>query len=157
MLKATALATAVAGTLDILFAMLLTVLLGRHVPDMLRYVASGPVPDATGMGSAGAALGLVVHFALMAVMAALFMAVVRREPRLLDRPLLTGLGYGLLTYFVMNWLVVPLRFGTPLPPRTLSVATQLFAHVVLVGIPLVLIARRYLRRSSYLRTPRNID
>ena len=36
----------------------------------------------------------------------------------------------------MNWLVVPLRFGTPLPPKPLSIATQLFAHIVLVGIPL---------------------
>ena len=45
-----------------------------------------------------------------------------------------GLAYGLITYFVMNWLVVPLRFGTPLPPKPLSIATQLFAHIVLVGL-----------------------
>lgn len=155
MLKATAVGTAVAGTLDILFAMGLTAFLGRQVPDMLRYVASGPVPDAVTMGSAGAGLGLVVHFALMAVMAAVFMAAARREPRLLNQPLLAGLLYGLVTYFVMNWLVVPLRFGSPLPPRTLSVTTQLFAHIVLVGIPLALVARRYL--GAHLRTPRNID
>jgi len=46
---------------------------------------------------------------------------------------------------VMNWLVVPMRFGTPLPPSPLSMATQLFAHIVLVGIPIALIAARYLR------------
>jgi hypothetical protein len=27
----------------------------------------------------------------------------------------------------------------------LSIATQLFAHIVLVGIPMALVARRYLR------------
>ena len=64
------LATLVAGTLDIAFAMILTLIFGRHIPDMLRFVASGPFPAATDMGTAGAILGLVVHFALMGIMAA---------------------------------------------------------------------------------------
>jgi hypothetical protein len=45
----------------------------------------------------------------------------------------------------MNWLVVPLRFGTPLPPKTLSIVTQLFAHIVLVGLPMAFVASRYFR------------
>ena len=45
----------------------------------------------------------------------------------------------------MNWLVVRLRFGTPLPPKTLLIVTQAFAHIVLVGIPMTYVARRYLR------------
>ena len=57
----------------------------------------------------------------------------------------TGLAYGVITYFVMNWVVVPLRFATPLPPKPLSIATQLFAHIVLVGIPIALVAARHLR------------
>jgi hypothetical protein len=48
-----------------------------------------------------------------------------------------------LTYFAMNWAVVPLRFGTPVPPGALSIATQLFAHIVLVGLPFAFIARRF--------------
>jgi hypothetical protein len=40
---------------------------------------------------------------------------------------------------------VPLRFGTPLPPKALSMATQLFAHIVLVGIPIAYVAARTLR------------
>lgn len=46
----------------------------------------------------------------------------------------------------MNWLVVPLRFHAPLPPKAMSVATQLFAHVVLVGIPMAYVSARYLRQ-----------
>ena len=45
----------------------------------------------------------------------------------------------------MNWLVVPLRFDAPLPPKPLSIATQLFAHIVLVGIPIALITARFLK------------
>ena len=53
-----------------------------------------------------------------------------------------GVAFGLVTYFVMNWLVVPWRFGTPLPPKPLSIATQLFAHVILVGLMFAAVARR---------------
>ena len=69
MLKPIAIATAVAGTLDIMFAMILTVFFGREIGGMLRYVGSGPFPQATEMGAGGAILGLLVHFALIAIMA----------------------------------------------------------------------------------------
>lgn len=147
MLKPIALATLVSGTLDILFAMILTLILGRHIDDMLRFVASGPFPAAVDMGTGGALLGLVVHFALMAVMAAVFMGLMALLPRRLETPYRTGIAYGIITYFLMNWAVVPLRFGTPLPPKALSIATQAFAHIVLVGIPFALIAVRYGRFS----------
>jgi membrane associated rhomboid family serine protease len=114
---------------------------------MLRYVASGPFPAATDMGAAGATLGLLVHFALMAIMAAVLMAYLRRNPDYLEHPIWMGVVYGLITYAVMNWVVVPLRFDAPLPPRPLSIATQLFAHIVLVGVPMALVARRYLPSS----------
>src|SRR4051794_41474679 len=73
MLRPIAIATAVSGTLDILFAMILTVLFGRQVDNMLRFVASGPFPSAPDWGTAGAVLGLIVHFTLMAGVAAVFL------------------------------------------------------------------------------------
>jgi len=145
MLKPIAIATAISGTLDILFAMILTVAFGRHIGDMLRFVASGPIPAAINMGATGAFLGLIVHFALMAVMATALMLLIRWKPERLETPIRTGIAFGVLTYFAMNWVVVPLRFGAPLPPKTLSIVTQLFAHVVLVGIPMPFVAARYLR------------
>jgi hypothetical protein len=144
-LKPIAIATAVSGTLDIAFAMILTVFFGREIGYMLRYVASGPFPSALDMGTGGAILGLLVHFILMAIMATVLMLFVRRRPRLLDKPVIVGMVYGLITYVVMNLIIVPLRFGAPLPPSALSIATQLFAHIVLVGIPIALLAARYLK------------
>ena len=145
MLKPIAIGTAVSGTLDILFAMILTVFFSREIGNMLRYVGSGPFPQATEMGASGAILGLLVHFALMAIMAAVYVLAARRNPALLEKPIQWGVLYGLATYLVMNWLVVPARFDTPLPPSVLSIATQLFAHIVLVGIPIALITARYLQ------------
>ena len=145
MLKPIAIATAVSGTLDILFAMILTVSFGGKIGNMLRSVGSGPFPASTEMGATGAILGLTVHFALMAIMATALILFVRQRLELLDKPILTGLAYGVITYFIMNWLVVPLRFDAPLPLKPLSLATQLFAHICLVGIPMALIAARYLK------------
>jgi hypothetical protein len=140
------LGTLVCGTLDLLFAVILTLLRGKEPGAMLRFVASGPFADATGWGSVGSLLGVVVHFALMAIMVAVLVLLLVRRPELMDTPWRTALAFGVLTYFAMNWVVVPLRFHTPLPPKLLPLATQLFAHVVLVGMPATFIARRCLRR-----------
>jgi hypothetical protein len=145
MLRSIALATAVAGTLDILFAVILTLFYGRDPANMLRFVASGPFPPAKEWGTAGAVLGLIVHLTLMAIMATVFVLVARRYPDILRSPLKWGVIYGLVTYAVMNLIVVPLRFHSPFPTSPTGIATQLFAHIVLVGIPFALITARILR------------
>ena len=148
LLRPILLATLVAGTLDILAAVVLSLVFGRGPMTMLRGVASGPFPGATEWGDAGSALGLAVHFTLMAVMVTIYMVAADRRPALRAKPLQWGVIYGLVTYVAMNLIVVPLRFAAPLPPKPLSIATQLFAHVVLVGIPMVLIAVRYSRATK---------
>lgn len=114
---------------------------------MLRFVASGPIPQAVNWGATGSMLGLVVHYMLMALMVGVFVLAARSAPALLDRPLLAGLAYGLITYVVMNLIVVPLRFPAAWPPKALSIGTQLFAHIVLVGWPLAYISRLFLSRE----------
>ena len=143
--KPIVLATLLCGTLDILLAIILTVSRGKDVGNMLRFVGSGPFPSATDMGSAGAVLGLAVHFGLMAIMVAVFVVSARAIPRLLDNPWVSGLLYGLITYGVLDLIVVPLRFPAAWPPSALSIATQLFAHIALVAWPTAFIARKYLR------------
>lgn len=138
-------ATLVAGTLDILFAAILSLIRDRAPADMLRFVASGPFPQATEWGAAGAWLGLATHFALMAVMAAVFVIAAQRRPALTAKPIQWGVLYGLVTYVIMNLIVVPLRFPAAWPPKPIGIATQLFAHIVLVGIPIALITAKRLR------------
>ncbi len=142
-------ATLVAGTLDIVFAGILSLIRGSEPAAMLRGVASGPFPGASEWGATGSALGLVTHFTLMAVMAAVFVLAARQRPALVERPILWGIIYGLITYVAMNLIVLPLRFGAPLPPPTRAIVAQLFAHIVLVGIPIALIAARRLHSSPF--------
>lgn len=138
--KRIAAATLAAGALDMLAAIGMTLAFGRQVDDMLRYVASGPFPDAQQWGAGGALLGLGVHFTLMAIMATVFVVAADRFPRLKAQPIYWGVAYGLVTYVAMNLIVVPLRFGTT--PSAVGIASQLLFHIILVGIPMALIARR---------------
>ena len=144
-------ATLLAGTLDILAAIGLTLVYGRDPMAMLRYVGSGPFPAATTMGTAGSALGLAVHFALMAIMVTIFVLAATQLRSLWKKPLLWGFLYGLATYVVMNLIVVPLRWPDRWPPSTTSIATQLFCHIVLVGIPIALVTAKHFRGRSAFR------
>jgi hypothetical protein len=148
MIKPFALATLVAGTLDILLAVILTLLRAGNPANMLRFVASGPFPAATEWGAGGAVLGLAVHFTLMAIMVGAFVVVASQRPAVLDRPIVAIIAFGLITYVAMNLIVVPLRFPAAFPPKPLGVATQLFAHLVLVALPTVLIAKAMIHKIA---------
>jgi uncharacterized membrane protein YagU involved in acid resistance len=116
---------------------------------VLVYVASGPFGDAPTATFGWAATGLFVHFAIMACMAAFYMVVAPRFPALLRHPIIAGLLYGLLLWFVMYWIVKPLRWPeAPLPHTLYSIANQLFSHSILVGLPIALVASRFLRRRD---------
>lgn len=135
------LATLIAGSLDLCAAMGLTLYFGRQIGDMLRYVASGPLPSAMGWGIGGAILGGIVHFILMAIMVIIYAYSAARDKRLSDSPLLWGVVYGIITFVAMNLVVVPLRFGG-WPPSMLTIVTQLFCHIVLVGLPIAFVIAR---------------
>jgi hypothetical protein len=137
-------ATAIAGTLDIVSAFVFAGLAGMTPAGVLVYVASGPFGDAPTATPGWAAAGLLVHFAIMACMAAFYMIVAPRFPALLRHPIVAGLLYGLLLWFVMYWIVKPLRWPeAPLPHTLYGIANQLFSHCILVGLPIALVASRY--------------
>lgn len=138
-----AIATLVAGTLDIGMAAITTALAGKPVTGMLRSVASGPFPDAIHWGAAGALVGLLVHFAIMAVMATLFMLARERIALIRAHTLAAAAAYGVILWLVMYGLVLHLRFGMTFPSaQPVEIAKQLFAHVVLVGLVIGLVARK---------------
>jgi len=137
------LATAIAGTLDIGMAAIETARAGKPIGGMLRGVASGPFPGASDWGRAGAIAGLLVHYAIMAAMAAIFLIARDRIAIVKRHTIVAALVYGVILWLVMYGLVLPLRFGMPFPsPTPEAIAKQLFAHVVLVGLTFGLVAKR---------------
>jgi len=144
MLKPIAVATFVAGTLDILSAFVFAGLAGTTPLAVLVFVASGPFGGAPTPSAGWAIVGLLVHYGIMACMVAAFMIAARRLPALTHRPVATGLLYGLLLWGIMYWVVRPLRWPDMPTPHTLrGISEQLFSHCLLVGLPIALIARRH--------------
>ena len=132
------------GTLDIVYAMVWSVLAGSNPARMLRGVAKGPFGDGAGdRGLGGALAGLATHYAIMGAMVACWFFAVRRIPALRQPWWLTGTLYGFGLYLVMNGLVLPLRFGAPFPPADLVKGlVALFPHIVFIGLPLAWLTRK---------------
>lgn len=146
MLRPILIATLIAGTLDLASAFVFAGLAGMTPVGVLRYVASGPFGEAPTATPGWAAVGLLIHFAIMACMAAAYMLIAPRIPALLHRPVLAGLAYGLLLWGIMYWIVKPLRWpDVPLPHTLYAIANQLFSHCLLVGLPIALVAARSFR------------
>jgi hypothetical protein len=135
----------IAGALDITFACAWWAIAADvPVQRILQSVASGVLGKASRDGGwATALLGLALHFFIALCMSAAYYAASRRLAVLWQRPVTLGALYGLLLYAVMNFVVVPLSNaaggGPGLNWWTLG---AILAHVLLVGIPIALCARR---------------
>jgi hypothetical protein len=132
-----------AGVLDIIFATLLTLARGRSPEHMLQAVASGLLgKSAFAAGMASAALGLACHLLISIAMAATFFAVGRRWKYALTHLDQSVIAFGILSWALMQYVVVPLSAAPfVLPNTSVSIGTSLFSHILLVGLPIGLIAR----------------
>ncbi len=135
----------VAGFFDITYACLFSYL-RRGVPPsfILKSVASGLLGSAAFDGGTPAAvLGLVLHFFIALVAAAVYVLASRRLPVLARKPVVCGIAYGAAVYAFMNLVVLPLSRTAP---RTtfpmIVIVTGLLVHMFLIGLPIALAARR---------------
>ena len=137
-----ALATLVAGVLDIGSVFVFVAINGGEQARMLAAIASGPFGREV-IGQAWApALGLAVHFAIMSGMVAFFAVAADRFPELLRRvgPVAAGIGYGLGLYVLMFWIALPLRWPDIHPVTDFwPVARMVFSHIFMVGLPIAFI------------------
>jgi hypothetical protein len=135
---------AVAGVLDLAAAMVLYGLRGARPMRVLQAIASGLLGAAAFRGgTATAALGCALHFLIALVAAAVYVGASRGLPVLIRRPVLSGLFYGVVVYFVMNWIVVPLSAIPRSPFRPGMAATLVVIHMLFVGLPIALATARF--------------
>jgi hypothetical protein len=96
----------ISGTVDIGSAALINWLSPVVI---LHAIASGLIGKASfGGGGTTALLGLLLQWAMSILIAALYLAVTAPLPGMRRRWALTGLIAGIVIFFVMNYLVVPL-------------------------------------------------
>lgn len=163
-----------AGALDILYAFVVYGPLSYGVTpeQVLQSVAAGWIgregSRAGGMDTA--LLGLASHFLIATLMTTAYVLAATRISALTRQAILCGVLYGLFLYVAMNYIVVPLsaagangHFATlnEIGPRLQAafsevqgggggrhpwlLAGTIFTHTVLVGLPIALIAKRFVK------------
>jgi len=137
---------AIAGTLDITYAIGFSALRGVPPMRILQSVASGLLgASAFKGGLSTAALGLALHFFIAFSAAAIFYLASKAIPSLTRHPVVSGLFYGFLIYAVMNLVVLPLSaYPRKVSFPLLVLVTGLFVHMFFIGLPISLAVRRAL-------------
>jgi uncharacterized membrane protein YagU involved in acid resistance len=137
---------AAAGFLDHMSALATFLPQGASAMGLHQYLASGVLGQAAFAGGwATAVLGVCVHFTLTTLMAGLFVAASQRFPVLLRHSWPAGLSYGVLIYFFMNYIAVPLSAAPNWKPgHGWAMVSGLLGHAMYVGVPIAAIARALL-------------
>lgn len=135
---------AIAGALDITYAIGFSAMRGVAPSRILQSVASGLLgaPAFEG-GVATAALGLVLHFCIAFIWAAIFYLASKAIAFLTRHPVVAGLFYGFIIYAVMNLVVLPLSaFPRKVSFPLVVLITGLLVHMFCIGLPIALTVRR---------------
>jgi len=136
-------ATLVAGVLDISSAFIIWGLRGIGPIRGLQGIATGYFgSEAFRLGWRGALVGLATHFLIVFIASSIFYVAARRNRFLTDRPIISGLAFGAGVYAVMTCVVLPLAGIYP-KHTILEVIRSMTIVMLLVGLPIALIIRKY--------------
>ena len=141
---ATLVGGAIGGSLDLTYAIVFSAMRGTPPLRLLQSVASGLLgPAAYEGGASTALLGFLLHFFIALLMAAAFYVASRRWAFLIRQPLMASMLYGTFLYLFMQFVVLPLSaYPHPFTFRPWIFALNLFVHIFLVALPMVMAARR---------------
>src|SRR5262245_5996412 len=134
------------GVLDGMAAVILSIVYGRGPKIMFQGIASGLLGRASSEGGwATALLGVSLHFLIAFIWTAIYYGASLILPALIRRALICGPIYGVVVYFAMQIIVLPLSairkgpFSFAPPLQTLQ---GIIVHILCVGLPIALSARR---------------
>jgi hypothetical protein len=129
----------IAGTLDLLQA---CILFGWRIP---LVIAAGLLGRQAFHGGAGTyILGVCLHFFIACSATAIYYAASGKLRFLTERPLVSGLFYGIAVELVMSYIVLPLSALHARGPYELkNVLLGLGVHMVVVGLPISFSVRRF--------------
>lgn len=143
------LAGIIVGTLDITVAMLqFFIKTGKDPFIVPKFVASGVFGNAAMKGGADMiAWGFLFHYIIALCFTVFFFWLISRRPALLQNRLLTGIGYGVFTWAVMRFVVVPLSFTTKQPSTLSGTLIAILILIVCIGIPLAYMAAAFRKQT----------
>ena len=138
----------VVSVLDGLDAVIFFGSLGVSPTKLFQYIASAVLgASSANFGIWSASLGVVLHFAVAAVLGSIYLGFARVFPVLRSRWIIAGASFGVIAYFAITVLVLPLtraKVAAGLPPTNVLI-NGVLAHVFLVGIPISYVVFRAYR------------
>jgi uncharacterized membrane protein YagU involved in acid resistance len=137
------------GALDGLAAVITTFLYGNSPARMFQTIARGLLGRASYDGGwKTVLLGVALHVLIAFIWAAIYNGASLKIPALIRRAALCGPIYGVVVYFAMQIIVLPLS-ALERPPFTfeppLRMLQGIIVHIICVGLPIALMARRFAR------------
>ena len=139
----------VGGACDLTYACTFAALRGVPALRVPQAVASGLLgPASFQEGLTSISLGVVLHFLIALGWAAIYCLASRSFVVLRRRALLCGLTYGLVIYYLMNLVVLPLSRAPKFKSSTLATVTGLAVHILLIGLSIALSARKFMGTES---------
>jgi hypothetical protein len=146
LLLGAALMALLCGTADLVFVRLYWASAGLDFQGIGQSIGQGWYGRASGdMGWTSANVGFASHYAIMFCMALAYFLVARAWPALWRQPWIFGPLYGGLLYVAMTAIVVPLSAAPARAPQPGWMLASIAFHVLGVGIPMALAARKLLR------------
>ena len=141
------------GTLDILSAFVdYYIATGKNPLFVLKYVASGAFGEQAFSGGAGTMLiGLVFHYLFSLFFTVLFFWLYPRLGLLSKNKIITGIGYGIFVWLVMNLIVVQLCKAPHASIKDMKVEKIIKSALILImmiGLPLSFITSKYFSNIS---------
>jgi uncharacterized membrane protein YagU involved in acid resistance len=141
--KAILYGTLVAGALDATDGVVFFGLQGLNPIQVLQYIASGLLGQRSFQGGlATAGLGVLLHFGIAAVVAAIYVVASLKLSVLRSQAAVLGLLYGAAVYLVMNLIVLPMSAVAHTPITTAALVNGLIGHALFVGLPIAFFARK---------------
>lgn len=136
-------ATLVVGVLDATDGILFFATQGKNPIQVLQYIASsllGVRSFSDGLASAG--LGLVLHFAVSLVVAAIYILASWRISVLRTQWMPLGLLYGIAVWSVMNLVLLPHTAVVGSALTAAALANGIIGHALFVGLPSAFVAQK---------------
>jgi hypothetical protein len=138
----------ICGVLDITAAFLVYGMFGAQPVPLLQGIAAGLLgPRAFNGALATAALGLLCHFVIAFLAATVYYGISRVMPFVLQYAIAAGATYGVIVYFFMNRVVVPLSAARKFPFSLKMMIIGVTIHIFCVGLPIAIVARRFSTRT----------
>jgi hypothetical protein len=135
--------TLAVGGLDALAAIVTFGLRGMTPYRLFQGIAVGLLGRASFEGGwSTSALGVVLHFCVALGIVTTLVVASRFLPALARRPLLVGPLYGVVAFFVMNLVVIPLSAIGTVVLRWPAAINGLLIHALLVGPPAAIAAAK---------------